>query len=73
MSELFQGDITDFQIFEESGVFKHLNPYDLMLADRGFTVQDLLNTLQANPRFFTHVINAFFLPPRPKRLLSHPG
>lgn len=60
VSELFEGDITDVQIFEESGILKHLNPYDIILADRGFTVQDLLNTLQANPQFFTHVINAFF-------------
>ena len=60
VSELFEGDITDVQIFAESGILKHLNPYDIILADRGFTVQDLLNTLQANPRFFTHVIYAFF-------------
>ena len=25
---------------------KHLKPYDLVLVDRGFTVQDLLNPLQ---------------------------
>ena len=47
MSDLFEGDITDIQIFEESGILKHINPYDIILADRGFTVQDLLNPLQA--------------------------
>ena len=35
------------KIFEESGILKHINPYDIILADRGFTVQDLLNPLQA--------------------------
>ena len=47
VSDLFEGDITDIQIFEESGILKHINPYDIILADRGFTVQDLLNPLQA--------------------------
>lgn len=34
---------------------KHLKPYDLVLADRVFTVQDLLNPLQVQskiPSFF---------------------
>ena len=47
MSDLFEGDINDIQIFEESGILKHIHPYDIILADRGFTVQDLLNPLQA--------------------------
>ena len=34
------------RIFEESGIMKHLKPYDLVLADRGFTVRELLNPLQ---------------------------
>lgn len=46
VSDLFEGDIDDVCIFKESGVLKHLKPYDLVLADRGFTVQDLLNPLQ---------------------------
>ena len=41
-----QCDIDDVRIFKESGLLKHLKPYDLVLADRGFTVQDLLNPLQ---------------------------
>ena len=46
VSDLFEGDIDDVHIFKESGLLKHLKPYDLVLADRGFTVQDLLNPLQ---------------------------
>jgi len=47
VSDMFEGDINDIQIFEESGILKHINPYDIILVDRGFTVQDLLNPLQA--------------------------
>ena len=46
VSDLFEGDIDDVRIFKESGLLKHLKPYDLVLADRGFTVHDLLNPLQ---------------------------
>lgn len=46
ISDLLQGDIDDVRIFEESGIMKHLKPYDLVLADRGFTVRELLNPLQ---------------------------
>ena len=46
VSDLFEGDIDDVAIFKESGLMKHLKPYDLVLADRGFTVQELLNPLQ---------------------------
>ena len=35
------------QIFEESGILKHLEPHGLILADRGFTVEHLVNPLQA--------------------------
>ncbi|XP_068756148.1 uncharacterized protein [Montipora capricornis] len=46
ISDLFEGDIDDVRIFEESGIMRHLKPYDLVLADRGFTVRELLNPLQ---------------------------
>ena len=36
ISDLFEGGIDDLRIFEESGIMKHLKPYDLVLADRGF-------------------------------------
>ena len=47
VSDLFEGDIDDVKIFQESGILKHIRPNDLILGDRGFTVQDLLNPLQA--------------------------
>lgn len=47
VSDLFEGDISDVEIFKESGILKHIKPHDIILADRGFTVQDLLNPLQA--------------------------
>ena len=47
VSDLFEGDISDVQIFEESGILKHLEPQDVILVDRGFTVQHLVNPLQA--------------------------
>ena len=50
VSDLFEGDISDVQIFEESGILKHLEPHDLILADRGFTVEHLVNPLQAKIR-----------------------
>lgn len=46
VSDLFEGDINDVQIFKESGLVKHLKPFDLVLADCGFTVRELLNPLQ---------------------------
>ena len=46
ISDLLQGDISAVRIFEESGIMKHLKPYDLVLADRDFTVRELLNPLQ---------------------------
>ena len=46
ISDLLQGDISAVRIFEESGIMKHLKPFDLVLADCGFTVRELLNPLQ---------------------------
>ena len=36
-----------FKSLRRVGILKHINPYDVILADRGFTVKDLLNPLQA--------------------------
>ena len=46
VSDLFEGDIDDVAIFKESGILQHLYPNDLVLADRGFTVRELLNPIQ---------------------------
>ena len=48
MSNLFEGDIDDVQIFRECGIMKRIRPDDVMLADRDFPVQDLINPLQAD-------------------------
>ena len=48
VSDLFESDIDDVQIFRECGIIKHIRPHDVILADKGFTVQDLLNPLQAD-------------------------
>ena len=56
VSDLFEGDIDDMKIFQEIGIMKHIRPNDLILADRGYTVQHLLNYLQAEikiPSFLT--------------------
>lgn len=46
VSDLFEGDIDDVNIFKECGILRHLQPNDLVMVDRGFTVQDLLNPIQ---------------------------
>ena len=46
VSDLFGGDIDHVKIFKECGILRHLQPNDLVMVDRGFTVQDLLNPIQ---------------------------
>lgn len=36
--DLFEGDIFDVEIFEESGILKYIELYDVILVDRGFIV-----------------------------------
>ena len=50
VSDLFEGDIDDIRIFRECGIIKYLEPNDVVLADRGFTVRELLNPLQVKLR-----------------------
>ena len=50
VSDLFEGDIDDIHIFRDCGIMKYLEPYDVVLADRGFTVRELLNPLQVELR-----------------------
>lgn len=47
VSDHYEGDISDVQMFEQSGILKHIEPQDVILVDRGFTIQDLVNPLQA--------------------------
>lgn len=46
VSDLFEGDTDDVQMFKENGLMKHLKAHDVVSADRGFTVRELLNPLQ---------------------------
>ena len=48
VSDLYEGDIGDVELFQNCGILKHINPGDIILADRGFTVQELLNPLRAH-------------------------
>ena len=47
VSDLYEGDIDDVQLFNKCCILKHINPGDVVMADRGFTVQHLLNPLHA--------------------------
>ncbi|XP_063406670.1 uncharacterized protein LOC143049696 [Mytilus galloprovincialis] len=47
VSDLFEGSISDRAIIEQSGFLDYINPGDLVLADRGFTIKDLLLKRQA--------------------------
>ena len=47
MSDLFEEDTYNVEIFEESGILKHIEPYDVILVNRGFPVQHLVNPFQA--------------------------
>ena len=48
VSDLFEGSISDRAIIEKSGFLNKINPFDLILADRGFTTEDLLIARQAS-------------------------
>ena len=41
VSDLFEGSISDVDIFEHCGVLQHANLKDSFLVDKGFTVQHL--------------------------------
>ena len=42
VSDLFEGSLSDVRIFEQCGILEHINQGDLLLVDKGLTVQDLL-------------------------------
>lgn len=42
LSNMYEGSITDKEIVKRSGLLDLLNPGDLVIADRGFDIQDLL-------------------------------
>ena len=42
VSDLFEGSLSDVRIFEQCGILEHINQGDVLLVDKGFTVQNLL-------------------------------
>ncbi|XP_074106840.1 uncharacterized protein LOC141532408 [Cotesia typhae] len=47
VSDVYEGSISDREIFIKSNIADHLEPGDLVLADRGFTVHDIVESKQA--------------------------
>ena len=52
-SDLFEGSISNVDIFHQCGILQQINPSDDLLVDKGFTIQHLLLTKQT----------AIFIPP----------
>ncbi|XP_013419440.1 uncharacterized protein LOC106180094 [Lingula anatina] len=48
ISELYEGAISDREIFSKCGILDYLEPGDILLVDRGFTVEDLLLSRQVS-------------------------
>ena len=48
VSDLFEDSISDRATVEKSGFLDFINPGDMVLADRGFLIEDLLLTRQAS-------------------------
>ena len=46
-SDLYCGSISDPEIVKQSGYLQHLNRSDLVMADKGFTIQDELASVGA--------------------------
>ena len=42
VSEAYEGSISDHKLVEVSGLWEKLQPGDEIMADKGFTIQDLL-------------------------------
>ena len=42
VSRLYPGSISDKEIVQQSGILKHFVPGDLILADKGFLIQDIV-------------------------------
>ena len=46
ISDLFEGSISDVDIFDQCGILQQINPGDALLVDKGLTIQHLLVTKQ---------------------------
>ena len=47
VSECWGGRVSDVHLTEHCGILKKLTPGDIVLADRGFNIADLVGTMQA--------------------------
>ena len=47
ISDMYEGSIDDVEITKKSGFLDYIQPGDLILGDRGFTIQELLHRKQA--------------------------
>ena len=47
ISDLYEGSVDDVTITAKCGILNHIEPGDLLLVDKGFTIQDLLYEKQA--------------------------
>eukprot|EP00794_Sanderia_malayensis_P010598 gene10598-11719_t len=47
ISDLYEGNTDDVTITEKCGILDYIHPGDLLLVDKGFTIQDLLYSKQA--------------------------
>ena len=52
VSDLFEGSISDVDIFEQCGILQHVNLKDSFLVDKEFTV--LLYCCQSRKQFSSH-------------------
>lgn len=50
ISDLYEGSVDDVAVTTKCGILDHTEPGDLLLVDRGFTIQDLLYEKQATIR-----------------------
>ena len=47
ISDLYEGSVSDVDIFQQCGLMEHINPNDSFLVDKGFTIEHLLVSNQA--------------------------
>lgn len=48
LSDAFEGSISDRELFERSGIMAYLIKQDLIMADRGFNIGDICNSIGCN-------------------------
>ena len=47
ISDLYEGSIDDVSITSQCGILDHIEPGDVLLVEKGFTIQELLYAKQA--------------------------